>query len=74
MTENNGFMELLNQFRNEMSAAVDNRNNASHGGSEISMMQCTKDRKTVLADLKWVRESNLGLIQQLIKILNFYTK
>lgn len=74
MTENIGFMQLLDQFRTEMSAAVENRNNASHGGSQITMTQCSKDRKTVLADLKWVRESNLGLIQQLIYILNFCSK
>ena len=71
MLANNSFISLLNRFRTNVSAAVPNRNNASHGGSEISKDQCAEDRETVLADLQRIRAVNIGLIQQLIAILNF---
>ena len=72
MVTNIAFSGLLNRFRTDMSAAVDNRNNASHGGSEITMAQCSIDRDTVLSDLQRVRTTHLGLIQQLVGMLNFF--
>ena len=71
MVSNTNFRILLNQFRSDVSAAVENRNNASHGGSEISKEQCSEDRDTVLSDLQRARTVNMGLIRQLITILNF---
>ena len=72
MVTNIAFSGLLNRFRTDMSAAVDNRNNASHGGSEITMAQCSIDRDTVLSDLQRIRTTHLGLIQQLVGMLNFF--
>lgn len=74
MVTNINFSSLLNRFRTDMSAAVGNRNNASHGGSEITMTQCSRDRDTVLSDLQRVRTTHLGLIQQLVGMLNFCSK
>ena len=64
-------MEALARFSNEMSAAIDFRNNASHGGSEIDVNQCRTDRRIVLADLIEVRERNMGLIQHLLALFSF---
>lgn len=71
MDTNIVFSGLLDQFRRDMSTAVDSRNNASHGGNEITMAQCSKDRDTVLSDLRRIRTTHLGLVQQLISMLNF---
>ncbi len=69
------FMRFLNQFRADLNATVPNRNNASHGGSEISKVQCSNDREAVLYDpslpnLQRIRASSIGLILQLIKLFN----
>lgn len=71
MNTDSVFRNLLNQFRSSVSAAVDNRNNASHGGNIIDITQCTIDRRTVLSELQQIRESSLGLVQQLINIVNY---
>ena len=69
MMHNPAFVEKLKCFRNDMSAAVEPRNNASHGGSEIDINQCKNDKNTVLSDLQEVRKTNLGLINQLVDIM-----
>ena len=63
------FMTKCQEFTNAISNSADNRNNASHGGSFISIGQCTDDKKTVLNDLETVRLSSIGLIQQLLYLL-----
>ena len=57
------------EFTKAVNDSANNRNNASHGGTFISMNQCTYDKKTVLNDLETVRSSSIGLIQQLLYLL-----
>lgn len=71
MMSNRAFVDRLNRFRSDMAAAVGNRNNASHGGSEIDIIQCRNDKMTVLADLQEIRDINLGLVQQLVNLYCF---
>lgn len=71
MQSNSTFMRLLNQFRNDISTAAEKRNKASHGGNKITKKQCTTDRETVLSDLHTTRSTYLGLIRQLMALLNF---
>lgn len=70
MLNDSVFMEEFNTFRKSLSSAVENRNNASHGGTPISIAQCRTDRRTVLSDLRDIRNTNLGLIQQLVSLFS----
>ena len=63
------FMRNCYAFTAAVDASADNRNNASHGGTFISIEQCKSDKKTVLSELESVRSDSLGLIQQLIFLL-----
>lgn len=63
------FMRNCNAFITAVDASADSRNNASHGGTFISVDQCKSDKKTVLSELEAVRSDSLGLIQQLIFLL-----
>lgn len=64
-----GFKLRLKAFSDEMDKATDNRNNASHGGHDISLDQCVEDRGTVLERARLDREFNLSLIQKLLGIV-----
>ena len=46
------------------------RNNASHGGTRISMNRCVTDRKAVLGELEAIDGNSLGLMQRLVFLLN----
>jgi hypothetical protein len=63
------FMLICSDFIKNIDQSSKNRNNASHGGSLISITQCTADKKTVLNDLEAVRSTSIGLVQQLLYIL-----
>lgn len=63
------FMKNCKNFTNAVNASADNRNNASHGGTIITMEQCKADKKTVLNELEMVRSNSIGLIQQLIYLI-----
>lgn len=69
MFSDTAFMQKCHDFTDEISRSADNRNNASHGGSFISLGQCTDDKKTVLNNLESIRRESIGLIQQLLYIL-----
>lgn len=71
MFADGNFITLLDQFRDSMSKAVGNRNDASHGGTEIYLLRCRCDKKIVLSDLQEVRVMQLGLIQQLVCLLTY---
>ena len=70
MLEGGNFKRLLKQFQLDMDAAVVNRNNASHGEISISKSQCNEDKKIVLNNVKTIRIDYLGLIWQLLNLLN----
>lgn len=63
------FMNNCKEFADGIFDSADNRNNASHGGTYISISQCKDDKKTVLNNLEEVRNQNVGLIQKLLFIL-----
>ncbi len=65
------FLKLFDSFVDDVEKATDNRNNASHGGIEISLNQCGIDRKTVYSEIVRVHDLYLGLIQKLISIFRF---
>ena len=69
MFSDTAFMLKCHDFTDEISRSANNRNNASHGGSFISLGQCTDDKKTVLNNLESIRRESVGLIQQLLYIL-----
>lgn len=69
MFNDSDFMRNCNAFTAAVDASTDNRNNASHGGTFISVDQCKSDKKNVLSELEAVRSDSLGLIQQLIFLL-----
>ena len=69
MFNDSDFMRNCYAFTTAVDASADNRNNASHGGTFISIEQCKADKKTVLSELEMVRSDSLGLIQQLIFLL-----
>lgn len=70
MFNDSDYMRNFYAFTSAVDASADNRNNASHGGTFISVEQCKADKKTVLSELETVRSDSLGLIQQLIFIIN----
>ncbi len=63
------FMNKTQSFASTIKNSADNRNNASHGGSFVSITQCSLDKKTVLNDLEMVRENCVGLVQQLLYLM-----
>lgn len=63
------FMTACTAFTDGVNASADNRNNASHGGTFVSMEQCSNDKKTVLYDIETLRNQSIGLIQQLINLI-----
>ncbi len=69
MFSDTAFMQKCHDFSDEISRSANNRNNASHGGSFISLGQCTDDKKTILNNLESIRCESVGLIQQLLYIL-----
>lgn len=69
MFSDNGFMEKCRAFASSIYHSTNDRNNASHGGTYISMDQCKQDKKAVLDDLETLRENSIGLIQQLLGLL-----
>ena len=70
MFNDSDFMRNCYSFTAAVKASADNRNNASHGGTFISVNQCRSDKKIILNDLESVRSDSIGLIQQLLYILN----
>ena len=70
MFNDSDFMRNCYSFTAAVKASADNRNNASHGGTFISVNQCRSDKKVILNDLESVRSDSIGLIQQLLYILN----
>lgn len=69
MFNDSDFMRNCSAFTAAVYASTGSRNNASHGGTFISVQQCRSDQKTVLNELEVVRSDSLGLIQQLIFLL-----
>ena len=63
------FMRNCCAFASAVDSSADNRNNASHGGTFISVEQCKSDKKVVLSELEAVRSDSLGLVQQLLFLL-----
>jgi len=63
------FMKKCCDFAMAIDRSADYRNNASHGGSFISITQCSDDKRIVLNNLEAVRSSSIGLIQQLLYLL-----
>lgn len=69
MFNDDDFMRNCYAFTAAVDSSADNRNNASHGGTFISVDQCKSDKKAVLSELESVRSDSLGLIRQLLFIL-----
>lgn len=69
MLQDNVIMPNLVAFTNDIKAARDHRNDASHGGKIIKIEQCRIDKEIVLSELDEVRNNNIGLIQQLLYII-----
>ena len=69
MFNDSDFMRNFYAFTSAVDASADNRNNASHGGTFISVAQCKSDKKTVLSELEAVRSDSIGLVQQLLYLL-----
>lgn len=65
----NDFMEKCRLFASSIDCSTNDRNNASHGGTYISIDQCKQDKKAVLYDLEAIRDNSIGLIQQLLGLL-----
>lgn len=63
------FMKKLAEFSATVESSKDDRNNASHGGTAIDIVQCDADKKAVLNGLEAVRKESLGLIQQLLYLM-----
>lgn len=68
---NNSFMSKCAKFTSDIECSKDNRNNASHGGTRISIGQCKNDKEAILTTIGEIRAYQLGLIQQLIELLTF---
>lgn len=69
MFSDNDFMEKCSAFASSINRSTNDRNNASHGGTYISIDQCKQDKKAVLYDLDAIRDNSIGLIQQLLELL-----
>ena len=62
---------IYNSFIEDIKSATDSRNNASHGGSEISLEQCKKDKLPILAEIAELHDKYIGLIQKLVDIFTY---
>ena len=71
MLQNNQFISLYNSLILKMEESTDYRNNASHGGSNITLKQCSKDKNMVFNTLPEIREHHFGMIYLLLEILCF---
>lgn len=63
------FVNMLQAFADDIENAANDRNNASHGGTSVSLSQCNEDKLTVLHKLETVREDSIGLIQKLLYLM-----
>ncbi len=63
------FIKTCKKFSEAVIDTAEKRNNASHGGSPISLNQCKEDKKIVLNDIQTIRESTMGLVQQLLYLI-----
>lgn len=73
MFEDSSFMDEVRAFAKDIDDSSRCRNNASHGGTLITIEQCQKDKHTVLSELDElhnIRESSIGLIQKLLHIMS----
>lgn len=71
MINDNIFMKMISDFTSDFYEAIDKRNNASHGGTIISIEQCIDDRNTVINSYKDEQNSSNGLIQQLLDMFEY---
>ncbi len=69
MFNNDDFMYKCKTFAEMVDNSTENRNNASHGGTKISMSQCKDDKRTVINEVEAVRHNSVGLIQQLLYLI-----
>lgn len=72
MFKDSSFMDEVRAFAKNIDDSSRCRNNASHGGTLITIEQCQKDKHTVLSELdelQSIRESSIGLIQKLLHIM-----
>ncbi len=65
------FMVRCSDFVNAIENCIDYRNYASHGGLRVDAEQCEKDKKNVICNIETIRLESLGLIQQLLLLLNW---
>lgn len=63
------FMETVREFAKTVDESAQNRNNASHGGTLITVGQCQQDKLTILNELETVRIDSIGLIQKLLYLM-----
>lgn len=71
MIQNSVFISLYNDLISKMKESTDYRNNASHGGTNITLEQCSKDKNMVFNTLPEIRNHHLGMIYLLLEILCF---
>lgn len=69
MFEDSHYMDALHAFAVSIEETANDRNNASHGGSPVSITQCEQDKLTVLYKLESVRADSIGLIQKLLYLM-----
>lgn len=74
MLSDQSYMAKCKDFSQYIVDSADFRNNASHGGTEVTLEQCKTDKKTVINDLEQVREQCIGLIQLLLYLLYGHKK
>lgn len=69
MFNDTDFMNMVEDFSITVSNSSQSRNNASHGGSLITIEQCKNDKQTILSELEEVRKDSIGLIQKLLYLM-----
>ena len=69
MFRDQSFLHNCQRLAHDINSSTTNRNNASHGGSYISLVQCSMDKQTVVNNLEPVQDNCTGLIQQLLFLL-----
>lgn len=69
MINDSDYLQACSTFATIITSSADNRNNASHGGTMINLVQCAADKKTIISNLEEVRRTSIGLIQQLLYLL-----
>lgn len=74
MFDDTHYMETLSSFAKCIENTANDRNNASHGGSPVSIRQCEQDKLTVLYKLESVRADSIGLIQKLLYLMRNSTQ